>query len=116
MNEPQVWTLIGVFGAALLGGFTLVTTHFGRVVRAEIGRLDGTLSGQIGHLEGTLTGKIEALDGKLSGQIEALDGKLSGQIEALDAHLNGRIDTLDHRFDTLDKEVANLATKVWRSS
>ena len=94
MNEPQVWTLIGVFGAALLGGFTLVTTHFGRVVRAEIGRL-----------EGTLTGKIEALD-----------GKLSGQIEALDARLNGRIDTLDHRLDTLDKEVANLATKVWRSS
>ena len=105
MNEPQVWTLIGVFGAALLGGFTLVTTHFGRVVRAEIGRLDGTLSGQIGHLEGTLTGKIEALD-----------GKLSGQIEALDARLNGRIDTLDHRLDTLDKEVANLVTKVWRSS
>lgn len=94
MNEPQVWTLIGVFGAALLGGFTLVTTHFGRVVRAEIGRL-----------EGTLTGKIEALD-----------GKLSGQIEALDARLNGRIDTLDHRLDTLDKEVANLVTKVWRSS
>ena len=105
MNEPQVWTLIGVFGAALLGGFTLVTTHFGRVVRAEIGRL-----------EGTLTGKIEALDGKLSGQIEALDGKLSGQIGALDARLNGRIDTLDHRLDTLDKEVANLVTKVWRSS
>ncbi|KQR40244.1 hypothetical protein ASF80_13185 [Microbacterium sp. Leaf159] len=105
MNEPQVWTLIGVFGAALLGGFTLVTTHFGRVVRAEIGRL-----------EGTLTGKIEALDGRLSGQIEALDGKLSGQIEALDAHLNGRIDILDHRFDALDKEVSNLATKVWRSS
>lgn len=94
MNEPQVWTLIGVFGAALLGGFTLVTTHFGRVVRAEIGRLEGTLTGQI----------------------EALDGKLSGQIEALDAHLNSRIDTLDHRFDTLDKEVSNLATKAWRSS
>ncbi|KQQ67276.1 hypothetical protein [Microbacterium sp. Leaf320] len=94
MNEPQVWTLIGVFGAALLGGFTLVATHFGRVVRAEIGRL-----------EGTLTGKIEALD-----------GKLSGQIETLDARLNGRIDILDHRLDTLDKEVANLATKVWRSS
>ena len=105
MNEPQVWTLIGVFGAALLGGFTLVTTHFGRVVRAEIGRLDGTLSGKIGHLEGTLTGKIDALD-----------GRLTGQIEALDAHLNGRIDILDHRLDTLDKEVANLATKVWRSS
>ncbi len=94
MNEPQIWTLIGIFGAALLGGFTLVTSHFGKVVRAEIGRL-----------EGALTGKLDALDGRLTGQIESLEGRL-----------NGRIDLLDHRLDTLDKEVANLATKVWRSS
>ena len=66
MNEPQVWTLIGVFGAALLGGFTLVTTHFGRVLRAEIGRVEGTLSG-----------RIDALDVKLSDRIDTLDEEVS---------------------------------------
>lgn len=26
MNEPQVWVLIGVFAAVMVGGFTLTTT------------------------------------------------------------------------------------------
>lgn len=40
MNEPQVWTLIAVFAAAIFGLITIVSTLFVRVVRAEIGRLD----------------------------------------------------------------------------
>ena len=40
MTEPQVWTLIGVFAAALFGLLTIVSTLFVGVVRAEIGRLD----------------------------------------------------------------------------
>ena len=39
MNDPQIWTLIGVFAAAMLGGLTLVTTMLTRVVRAEVGGL-----------------------------------------------------------------------------
>jgi hypothetical protein len=40
MNEPQVWTLIGVFAAGLFGMLTLMSTMFVQVVRAEIRRLD----------------------------------------------------------------------------
>lgn len=36
MNEPQVWTLIGVFAAALFGMVTVVSTMFVRVLRAEV--------------------------------------------------------------------------------
>lgn len=36
MNEPQVWTLIGVFAAALFGMVTIVSTMFVRVLRAEV--------------------------------------------------------------------------------
>jgi len=36
MNDPQIWTLIGVFAAAMLGGFSLVITTTSRVIRAEI--------------------------------------------------------------------------------
>ncbi len=35
MTEPQVWTLIGVFAAALFGMLTLVSTMFVRMIRAE---------------------------------------------------------------------------------
>ena len=39
MNEPQVWTLIGVFGTALFGMLTLMSTMFVRTLRTEIGSL-----------------------------------------------------------------------------
>ncbi|HUS21904.1 MAG TPA: hypothetical protein VMZ66_07835 [Aeromicrobium sp.] len=51
VNEPQVWTLIGVFAAGLFGMLTLMSSMFLRVLKAEIG-----------GLEARLTGKIDALD------------------------------------------------------
>lgn len=39
MNEPQVWTLIGVFAAALVGIIGLFSTMFARLIRAEVGGL-----------------------------------------------------------------------------
>lgn len=93
MDDPQVWTLIGVFTTMMLGGMTLMTMQFSRVIRAEIGGLRGVLRGEIGGLRGDLSGRLESLEGRLT----------------------GRIDALEHKVDSLDKEVANLATRFWRS-
>lgn len=93
LDDPQVWTLIGVFTTMMLGGMTLMTMQFSRVIRAEIGGLRGELRGEIGGLHGDLSGRLESLEGRLT----------------------GRIDALEHKVDSLDKEVANLATRFWRS-
>ncbi|WP_022888805.1 hypothetical protein [Agromyces italicus] len=58
LNEPQVWTLIGVFAAALFGVITLVTTMFVRVIRSEIGGLRGEILAEIG----VVSRRIDALD------------------------------------------------------
>lgn len=89
MNDPQVWTLIGVFAAVMLGGMTLMTTQLSRVIRAEVDRIDGTLSARIDGLDGTLSARIDNLDARL-----------------------GRIEST---VDDLDREVTNLATRFWRS-
>jgi hypothetical protein len=47
MTDPQAWTLIGVFSAAMLGGLTLVTTMLSRVIRAEI----ATVHTRLDHLD-----------------------------------------------------------------
>ncbi|MCT1479252.1 hypothetical protein [Microbacterium sp. p3-SID336] len=89
LNDPQVWTLLGIFAAAMLGGMTLMTTQLSRVIRAEVGRIDGTLSARI----------------------EGLDGKLSTRMDGLDVRL-GRI---ERKVEDLDKELTNLAARFWRS-
>lgn len=85
MNDPQVWTLLGIFAAAMLGGMTLMTTQLSRVIRAEVCRIDGTLSARI---EG-----------------------LSTRIDGLDL----RLDRIERKVEDLDKEVTNLAARFWRS-
>jgi len=82
LNDSQVWTLIGVFTTMMLGGMTVMTTQFSRVIRAEVG-----------GLRAELTGRMEGLEGRLTGRIDALENKVDG----------------------LDREVANLAARFWRS-
>lgn len=89
MDDPHVWTLIGVFAAVMLGGMTLMTSQLSRVIRAEVDRIDGTLSARIDRIDGTLSARIDGLDARL-----------------------GRIET---KVDDLDRELTNLATRFWRS-
>lgn len=58
MTEPQTWVLIGVFTTAMLGGMTLMSAQFSRVLRAEIGRLEAKLD----SLDVRVTVRLDALD------------------------------------------------------
>lgn len=89
MTDPQVWTLIGVFAAVMLGGMTLMTTQLSRIVRVEADRIDGTFSARIDGLDRTLSARIDGVDARL-----------------------GRIES---KVDDLDKELTNLAVRFWRS-
>ncbi len=51
VTEPQVWTLIGVFAAAVFGMLTIVSTMFIHVVKAEFGRVDENLSVKLDALD-----------------------------------------------------------------
>lgn len=69
LDEPQVWTLIGVFAAVMLGGMTLMTTQLSHVIRAEIGRIDGTLSARMDGIDarlGRIESKVDDLDKELT--------------------------------------------------
>lgn len=89
LDDPQVWTLIGVFAAVMLGGMTLMTTQLSRVIRAEVDRVEGTLSAKIDRVEGTLSARIDGL--------------------------HARLDRIEIKVDDLDRELTNLATRFWRS-
>lgn len=74
MNDPQVWTLIGVFTAIMIGGMTLMTTLLNRTMAAGFKAVDA---------------KFEAVDARF----DALDARLSGKIALLDKD----IETLTRR-------------------
>jgi hypothetical protein len=53
VNEPQVWTAIGILGTSLFGMLTLMSTMFVRIIRTEIGSVRteiGSVRTEIGSL------------------------------------------------------------------
>jgi ABC-type dipeptide/oligopeptide/nickel transport system ATPase subunit len=87
MNEPQIWTVIGVFTAIMLGGMTLMTTLITRATTAAIDGLRGEMRAEFGGVAKELTG--------------------------LRAEMNARFDAVHARIDHLDRDVAALMNHVF---
>lgn len=51
MNEPQVWTLIGVFAAGLFSVIGLTIGLIMRVISTEIGSLRNEMNVRFDHLD-----------------------------------------------------------------
>lgn len=83
MNEPQIWTLIGVFAASTFAMMGWLTSSFTRILRAEIGGVNA--------------------------RIDGLRGEMGARFERVDAQFGRVEDRLDH----LDRDVQALARKVF---
>ncbi|PRA79789.1 hypothetical protein [Microbacterium sp. MYb66] len=96
MNEPQVWTLIGVFAAFMLGSLTLLIRQNDRMITS---------------LRGELSAKLDGMDAKFEARFDGMDARFDG----MDAKFDARLGSIDRRLEDLDKEVANLAMRFWGS-
>lgn len=65
MNEPQVWTLIGVLAASLFAVMTLMSTMFVRIVQTEIRGVRTEIRGEVGGLRAEMNARFEAVDVRL---------------------------------------------------
>ena len=68
-NEPQIWTVIGVFATALFGMLGFVMTSIQRTIRTEIGSVRTELGSEIGSLRHEMGVRFDSL----SGSIDHLD-------------------------------------------
>lgn len=64
MNEPQIWTLIGVFAAVMLGGFTLSTGLLTRVIRSGFEAVEAKFDAVDARFEAVNT-KFDAVNARL---------------------------------------------------
>lgn len=76
MNEPQAWTLIGVFSAAMFGMLGVVSGMFTRLLRTEIGSVRAEARAEFG----TVSSEI----GRVSDQIEGLHREFTVKLDSLD--------------------------------
>lgn len=92
LNEPQIWTLIGVFGTAMFGLIALVLT---------------SLRGQFASMRAEITTEIRGIRTEVTSEV----GTLRIEMLAGFAVLGSRIDSLDNRLDHLDRDVQLLMNR-----
>ncbi|MDA4891201.1 hypothetical protein PFZ55_30380 [Streptomyces sp. MS2A] len=107
MNDPQIWTLIGVFAAVMAGGLTLLLRQNERIIAS----LRSELTARFDGLEGRMDARFERMDARF----EAVDARFEA-IDARFATMDIRLDSIERRLDDLDGEVAHLARRFWGSS
>ncbi len=91
VTEPQIWTIIGVLAATLVGMVTLTLT--------------------VTHQ--TIVNAIGGLRGELLGEMKGLRGELNGEINGLRGEMNARFDAVNTRIDALDRDVQAIAGEVF---
>jgi len=90
MNDPQIWTLIGVFAAIMLGGMTAMTTLILRATSSAIGGLRAEMNARFDTVEA---------------RFEAVDARFEA--------VNVRFDALEKQVAHLDRDVAAVTRRMW---
>lgn len=87
MNDPQIWTLLGLFAAIMLGGMTLMTTLLTRAMTAAIGGVNA--------------------------RIDGLAGEMNARFDAVETTMSAKFETVNVKLEHLDRDVTAISKKVF---
>ncbi len=91
LNEPQIWTLIGVFAASTFGMCTLMSTMFVRM----------------------MNNGFESLRSEIGGLRTEVNVRFDAAQAVTDARFDRMQAATDARFDHLDRDVQALVRRVF---
>jgi len=103
VNEPQVWTIIGVFAATLVTLVTVVSQRF---------------LGSVESLKTEMVLRFEHQDEKFSARFDGIDermGRLEGRMDRLEVRMDKievRIDKLEKQVEDIDRDVQAITKRV----
>ena len=103
LNEPQVWTLIGVCGTAMFGLVALVLTS----IRGQFASMRSEIATEFRSFRSVVTAELGSARGESKNDITSL----RTEVVAGFAVLGSRIDSLDNRMDHLDRDVQLLMNR-----
>jgi hypothetical protein len=119
LTEPQVWTLIGVFAAIMVGALSLMTTL---IMRSITVATDGLRSEVVARFEKTdakfeaMDAKFEAMGARSEARFEAVEYRfqaMDARFDAMDAKVDARFETIAAKLEHLDRDVTALMRRAW---
>lgn len=87
MNEPQVWTLIGVFAAGLFATITFTTQVMWR----------------------SINGRFDAFQAEMKTEFASIRAETAAQFDAV----NAKFDAMQTRIEHLDRDIQAISRRVF---
>lgn len=94
MNEPQIWTLIGVFAAGMFGTITLVSTLFLRAMQAEFSSVRTEF--------GSVRAEFASFRNEVSSEFSSVRTEIRAVHERID-HLDRDVNAIYRRLFGIDR-------------
>lgn len=121
MTEPQVWTLIGVFSATMIGVFTFLSMSVTRSIDA-VGKIVASLGRELGaridSLQDQTNTRFESVDIQMAAMrddVRATKAEVLALRQETDrkfAIIDTKFERVDKKFDRVYEEIAHLNRDV----
>lgn len=91
VNDPQIWTMVGIFAAAMFGTLGLLVPLINRNTRVL----------------------VEGLEKVVNAKLEGVEAKFESRFESLENVMNAKFDVVNAKLEHLDRDVTALSKKVF---
>lgn len=123
LNEPQMWTVIGVLAAALLGTITLITqmtmrvmnthfTSFRSEVAAEFRAVRSEFKAELGAVHSELKAELGAVHSELKAELGAVKTELGAVHNELNTEIRSLRNETSTQFESVHTQIAHLDREV----
>lgn len=111
MTDAQIWTVIGVLAAALIGTITVTTQLMMRTITAQIGGLRNEMTVRFEKVDL----QFEAVDRRfetVDRRFEAVDRRFDGMDQRL-GRVESRLDRVETRLDGFGRDIQAITRRVF---
>lgn len=101
LTEPQVWVLIGVFGAAFFGMIGIVTSSLNRTMNARFEGMNARFE--------SMNARFESMDARF----ESMSSSMNSRFEAMEARVDSKFDIINLKLENMDRDIQALSRHVF---
>lgn len=97
MNEPQIWTLIGIFGAGLLGMITFTSQVMWKTITNQFESLRNEMSSELGSIRKEMGSEIKSLRTEMRSEFSAVRTEMDSMRNEI-AHIDRDVQAITKRL------------------
>lgn len=113
MTEPQVWTLIGVFAAALAGMITFTTQAMWRALTSRIDSLRDEMRAEFASMRTETAARFDSMRTETATRLDSARTETAARFDSVQTETAAQFESLRTQIAHLDRDVQAISRRVF---